>query len=248
MRQQFERINVQGTASVVRAALDEQVDRLLFFSTIAVYGPSGGRVLTEDSPERPESLYARTKLEAEKIVLNASKPGGVQLGTVLRLAAVYGSRVKGNYRRLVLSLARNRFIPIGSGSNRRTLIYDSDVARAALLAIRHPEAAGRIYNVTDGGYHRMQDIIRVICQSLGKKPPHWRLPVRPIRSAAGIMEDAARIAGLSSPISRATINKYTEDLAISGARIKAELGFEPEYDLKKGWSETILEMRRSGEI
>ena len=42
----------------------------------------------------------------------------------LRLGAVYGSRIKGNYERLTHALARNRFIPIGNGLNRRTLIYD----------------------------------------------------------------------------------------------------------------------------
>jgi hypothetical protein len=44
--------------------------------------------------------------------------------TVLRLGAVYSSRIKGNYERLLRALACNRFIAIGSGLNRRTLVYD----------------------------------------------------------------------------------------------------------------------------
>jgi nucleoside-diphosphate-sugar epimerase len=102
------------------------------------------------------------------------------LGTVLRLGAVYGSRIKGNYERLTRALAGNLglgnlgtrsrsfdklrmsglfghvpklpFIPIGNGLNRRTLVYDKDVGRAAALAVSHPAAAGRVFNVTDGGF------------------------------------------------------------------------------------------------
>ncbi len=114
----------------------------------------------------PDTFYAQTKLAAEKIVLNARGADGQPLGTVLRLCAVYGSRIKGNYERLTHALVRHRFIPIGSGLNRRTLVYDKDVGRAAVLAVSHPAAAGphtnpvgvgagRVFNVTDGTFHTL---------------------------------------------------------------------------------------------
>jgi len=60
---------------------------------------------------------------------------------------------------------------------------------------------------------------------------------------AGLMEDAFRLVGRKSPISRDTIDKYTEDIAVDGSLIQKELGFMPQYDLKTGWEETIREMR-----
>jgi nucleoside-diphosphate-sugar epimerase len=45
------------------------------------------------------------------------------------------------------------------------------------------------------------------------------------------------------PITKAIIDKYTEDIAVDGSLIKRELGFVPEYDLKTGWEETIREMQ-----
>jgi nucleoside-diphosphate-sugar epimerase len=162
---------------------------------------------------------------------------------VLRLGAVYGSRIKGNYERLTHALARHRFIPIGNGSNRRTLIYDQDVASAAVLALQHPGAAGQIFNVSDGEFHTMNHIISTMCQALGRKPPRLSLPVGPVRFAPGIVEDMARLMGRQSPIMRATINKYTEDVAVDSRRVQKELGFMPKYDLKTGWEETIREMR-----
>jgi len=218
------------------------------FSTIAVYGPSDGCVLNEASPTQPDTFYARTKLSAEQIILNARGADGQPLGTVLRLSAVYGSRIKGNYERLTHALSRHRFIPIGSGLNRRTLIYDKDVGRAAVLAISHPAGAGRVFNVTDGEFHTLNEIIESICSALGRKPPRLSLPVGPVRFAAGIVEDLVRLVGRQAQISRATIEKYTEDIAVDSSRIRTELGFKPQYDLRSGWQETVQEMRRMGEL
>jgi nucleoside-diphosphate-sugar epimerase len=246
LREEFRRVNVGGTAAIVEAAIETGVKRIVLFSTIAVYGSENGQVFDECSPTKPETYYARSKLAAEQIVLNARKIDGEPLGTVLRLGAVYGARTKGNYVRMVHALARNRFIPIGNGLNRRTLVYDKDVAVAAVLALEHPAAAGRVYNVTDGTFHTMNEIISAICRSLGRKPPHFSLPVAPVRFAVNTLENGVRLFGCRSLVTSATIDKYTEDIAVEGARVQKELGFVPQYDLDNGWRETIREMRELG--
>lgn len=248
LRPQYERVNVGGTQMVVEAARAAGVRRLVFFSTIAVYGYGRGLLLDEDAPPRPDTFYAETKLAAERIVLAARRADGQPLGAVLRPGAVYGARIKGNYQRLVYALARGRFIPIGDGSNRRTLIYDKDVARAAVLAAEHPHAAGQCFNVSDGQCHALRDIIAAMCLALGRTPPRLSLPVRPARLAAGLAEDVMQRIGRRSPLTRATIDKYTEDVAVSSERIQSQLGFVPQYDLTAGWRETIQEMRQSGDL
>jgi UDP-glucose 4-epimerase len=233
---------------VVEEAVRQGVRRVLLFSTIAIYGDAHQRILTEDAVPHPDTFYAQTKLAAEKIVLEAADSDARPLGVVLRLSAVYGSRIKGNYRRLVESLADGRFVPIGDGHNRRALVYDRDVACAAVLAMRHPAAAGRVYNVSDGQFHTMREIIEAICVALGRTPPRFALPVGPARLGAGVLEDAARMAGRRSPVGRGTIDKYTEDVAVSSQRIQTELGFVPQFDLKRGWQETVDELRRAGDL
>ena len=173
---------------MVKAAIEAGVKRLVFFSTIAVYGNSNGKILTEESPTHPDTFYAKTKLAAERIVLDAKRKDGCPLGTVLRVGAIYGARVKGNYQRLIQALAQGRFIPVGDGRNRRTLIYDCDVGKAALLAAEHPGAAGKIFNVSDGQFHTLKEIIVAICDALGRNPPRFSVPVGPARFMAGLME------------------------------------------------------------
>ena len=248
LREKYERINVGGTARVIEAAIEADVRRVVLFSTIAVHGHASGQVLHEQSPTRPETYYARTKLAAEHIVLNAKRKDGYPLGSVLRLGAVYGSRIKGNYERLTHALARHRFIPIGNGLNRRTLVYDKDIARAAVLAVSHPAAAGRVFNVTDGEFHTLNEIISSICAALGRKPPRLSLPSGIVRSVARAIEGGYHIFGVISPITQGMVDKYTEDIAVNSSLIQKELGFVPQYDLQTGWRETIGEMRRMGHL
>jgi UDP-glucose 4-epimerase len=248
LRKKYERINVGGTATVVDAAVKAGVKRVILASTIAVYGPSDGKMLNEDSVPYPDTFYAQTKLAAEKIVLIASRADGQPLGTVLRFGAVYGSSIKGNYQRLVGALARGRFLAVGDGSNRRSLIYDKDLARAIVLVLSREASLGHIFNVTDCQFHTMKEIVAAMSLALGRIPPRYSLPVRPVRWAARLVEEAARLMGCQSPIVRATIDKYTEDIAVSGDKICRLLGFRPQYDLASGWRETVEDMRRTGEL
>jgi UDP-glucose 4-epimerase len=243
LREKYECVNIGGTATVVEAAIKTGVKRVVLFSTIAVYGLSDGHVLNEMSPTHPDTFYAQTKCAAEQIVLNARGADGQPLGTVLRLGAVYGSRIKGNYERLTHALARHRFIPIGSGLNRRTLVYDKDVGQAVALAVSHPDTAGRVFNVTDGEFHTLNEIIEAICSALGRKSPRFSLPMGPIRIVAGLIEKGANAIGVKAPVTRETVDKYSEDIAVDGSLIQKELGFTPRYNLKAGWEDTIREMR-----
>jgi len=232
--EEYHRINIEGTRKLVRAARSAGVARLVFFSSINVYGGSDpATILNEDSELRPVSWYARTKVEAEKIVL-AGIPS-----VVLRLAAVYGPRMKGNYPRLLNALRRRRFIMVGNGKNRRSLVHVQDVCRAALLAAYHPAALERIYNVTDGEIHSLQEIVEVMRNALGKSGPNISLPANYVRRGVGWFEDVFGLFNRKLPIGRSTIDKLTEDVAVSGDRIKAELGFRPKFDLETGWNQCV---------
>ncbi|HYO91070.1 MAG TPA: NAD-dependent epimerase/dehydratase family protein, partial [Pyrinomonadaceae bacterium] len=84
LKDEYYRVNVEGTRCLARAAREAEVRRLVFFSTINVYGSSQpGQLFDEASPLHPDSLYAETKIEGEKIVRAEAT------AVVLRFAAVY---------------------------------------------------------------------------------------------------------------------------------------------------------------
>jgi UDP-glucose 4-epimerase len=89
----------------------------------------------------------------------------------------------------------------------------------------------------------LNEIIESICSALGRKPPRLSLPVGPTRIVAGLIEKGADTIGIKFPVTRETVDKYTEDIAVDDSLIQQELGFIPQYDLRAGWEETIREMR-----
>ena len=245
---EYWRVNVEGTRNVVEQAVTAGVRRLVYISTATVYGPTDGQVVDESASPRPDTVYSRTKLEGEQVALAAQRADDKPLSVVLRLATVYGPRQKGNFQRLVRALARGRFVPVGDGRNRRTLVYVRDAVEAMLLAADHPKAAGHVFNVTDERVHTMRDILIAICQALGRPVPRLYVPLPVARAGAAGLEYGFALVGRQAPLTRATLDKFVEDAAYSGQCIQTELGFRPAYDLEAGWQETIAELRRSGEL
>ena len=66
----------------------------------------------------------------------------------------------------------------------------------------------------------------------------------PIRTLISLIEKGSHAIGLKPPVTKAIIDKYTEDIAVDGSLIQKGLGFVPQYDLRAGWEETIREMPR----
>lgn len=239
LRTEYWRVNVDGTRNVVQASAAARVQRVVYFSTINVYGPTHGSLVDEDAPLSPQDDYAASKHAAEEIVLQSrDKCSGLPMGLVLRLAAIYGPRMKGNYPRLIRAMTRGHFIPIGSGTNRRTLVYEEDAARAALLAAQAPRSPGCIYNVSDGKVHRLRDILSAISSAIGRPEPRWCLPARPIRCFAAAADRLSFLTRHPLHLTH-TIDKFVEDIAVSADRIQAELGFRPSVSLHEGWKKTL---------
>ena len=239
-------VNVEGTRHVVRAAADAGVRRVVLASTTAVYGPTGDMPATEATAPAPDTWYAETKLEAERVAREIARAGGPQ-AVVLRLSAVYGPRVKGNYRRLLGAIARGRFVAIGPGTNRRSLVSEHDAGRAFALAATHDAAAGGLFNVSDGTPHTIAAILGAMAAAVGRPTPRWRIPVGVARAAAGAIDLARGVIGQRSAL-RAAIDKYVEDAAVEATSVRDVLGFRPELDLAAGWAATAAALRQAGDL
>ncbi len=240
----FRAVNVTGTRNLLKAAAASNAKRIIFFSSIHVYGTTG-RMVDENTPARPVSPYARSKLEAEREVVRVCDSSRNLEYVILRLSAVYGPEMKGNYPRMVRALNRRAFVPVGKGLNRRTMIYFKDVPTAALLAATEVEAAGQVFNVSDGSVYTIREIMDTMCRILNRPRPAFTIPERPALLAASLVDKAISRCG-GEPTVSDKVRRFTEDVAISSRKISEQLGFHPTYSLEAGWSETIAAWRDRG--
>jgi nucleoside-diphosphate-sugar epimerase len=227
----YREVNVLGartTSSVARAL---SVPRFIYYSSTAVYGPTDGRSpVDEHTPVNPIGAYANSKADAEKVILDTLGHSA----TILRLAAVYGPRLKGNYRRLFDAIARGRYLSVGRALNRRTVVFVDDVASAAGIVTRASDTRTHIFNVTDGEVHQLRAIVAAIAAAVGRTPPRVYLPIGAAEVAARLL-DVAAAARLSSTRGTSLLAKYLEDSAVLGGKLQKELGFRPAFDLEHGW-------------
>ena len=233
LKKEYVRINVDGTRNVAEAAGAAGVTRFVHFSTICVYGASTiPELLNESSPINCPTLYSETKAASERIVLDLVP------GVVLRMAAIYGPTMKGNYARLIEAIRRRRFVFIGRGNNRRTLVYLDDAVRAAILAATHSGASGRVFNVSDGHVHTMNDILSAMNAALRRNPhPGLRIPRSLAVGSAVIGDIGLRCLGMRVKL-QPIVEKFLEDMAVDASKIMQELGFQPQVDLLEGWRRT----------
>jgi UDP-glucose 4-epimerase len=246
MRETYHRINVDGTRSLVAAASEAGVRRFVLASTASVYGPVSLPAVEGTKPA-PDSWYAESKLAAEDALFTAHRPGVFET-SALRLSAVYGPRIKGNYQRLLQALSAGRYVALGAGLNRRSLLHEDDAAAAFVEAARHPAAAGRLFNVSDGVPHQIREIVRAICRALGRAEPVWSIPIGPAKAGVHALEQLARLVGRTPPITAATLAKYLEESVIDTSRITSELGFVPRMNLETGWKTTVETLRASSRL
>ena len=229
----YHEVNVGGTRRLLDAVrVDGARSRVVFFSTIKVYGETrAGHTWVETDDLAPDTLYGETKAEAEALVRAYAH------SVVLRVSAVYGPGMKGNYLSLAALLRRGIAWMVGDGQNRRTLVHVEDLARAAVLAAEHPAAEGATFNVTDGQTHTLDEIARAIQRAYGRREGVRYLPAGPVRAVlAGLRRVPVIGSRLPSP---RLVDTLTEAVEVSGALLRERIGFAPRFGLDAGWRDAL---------
>jgi UDP-glucose 4-epimerase len=170
-------VNVQGTVSVLEAARDAGVDKLVYAASSSCYGLADVPT-TEDHPIDPQYPYALSKLQGEQAAFHWHRVYGMPTCSI-RIFNAYGtrSRTSGAYGAVIgvflrQKLAGRPFTVVGDGTQRRDFVYASDVA-AAFLAAARADASGRTWNVGAGAPQSINRLVELL------DGPVEHLPKRP---------------------------------------------------------------------
>lgn len=243
---EFEAANALGTRGLVEACRRAApgLSRFVLVSSIAAGGPGGpDRPLDETDEPRPISAYGRSKLAAERAVLEA---GGGLPATIIRPPNVLGPGSKELER--LFGLLRRRIVPaVGDGRPRTSLIDVDDLVEALLLAAAEPRAAGRTYYVTDGRAYAWPEIMAAAAEELGLGRLRLRVPYAAQMAVAGLSETASRLTGRAPALTREIVRSGREHYWIyDGSRICRELGFRPRFGMRDSVRRLVAESRAGG--
>ena len=236
--EQYMRVNAEGCENLYRACLARNpgVRRIVHVSSLAALGPSvAGRPVREGEERRPVSDYGRSKLAGHRI---AEDYIGRLPITIIDPPAVYGPFDR-DFLSYFVWVKRGLSVMIGRQERWISLIYAKDLARAVLACLENEKAAGNEYIVEDGRPHTWTEVAAEIGRSLRKSPVLLRLPASLAKVACAVSGFVAKCAGKPTLFSRDKLNEILQpSWTCSSAKIRADLGFAPQYPLEKGIEET----------
>ncbi|HEX2100713.1 MAG TPA: NAD-dependent epimerase/dehydratase family protein, partial [Candidatus Synoicihabitans sp.] len=230
----FAAINVAGTRNVLAAAAAAGAARVVYGSTIGVYGASGAEPVHEQTPLQPDSAYGRTKLAAEEVVRGAAP----EITTaIVRITETYGP---GDYRLLKLfrGIARRRFIRIGSGANLHHPIYIDDLVEALRQAAAAPAAVTGPLVVCGPTPLSTDAMIDAVARAVDAAPPRVHWPMAPFQGAATLCERVCVPLGLHPPLHRRRLDFFRKSFAFNGSEARRQLNFTPQVDFETGAQRT----------
>jgi nucleoside-diphosphate-sugar epimerase len=219
--------NVHVTRRLADAAARAGVRRIVFASTVKVYGETtqAGRPFRAGDPAAPQDAYAHSKAEAERVLRELAAERGIE-AVILRLPLTYGAGVKGNFRTLLASVAAGRRLPFRAIDNRRSLLYVGNAAAAIEAAISAPGLSGDALPIADAEVVSTPELVARLARALETEPRLFALPTPFLRGAATLI-------GRNGYATR-----LVDSLEIDALRFRGLTGWTPPYSLEQGLAAT----------
>lgn len=225
-------INHLGTRHL-RAAVQasamwrKELRSLVFTSSVSIYGDRSGLWVDEEMAPFPQTLYGRSKVAAEALLLRASREEGLPT-RVVRLGAVYGPgfgfTMDGPIR------AGRAWLP-GEGRNYVPAIHVDD-AVSALIRVAEAGADGQVYNLSDPNPVTLREFYAEVARLIGGRPPRfWStwIPSYVQTWAAAQGERIQARLGRRPRVTPDTLELYTASVRMKVERMERDLGFAWKY-------------------
>jgi UDP-glucose 4-epimerase len=211
-------INVSGSVNLMQASIEAGVRRFVFASSCAVFGDTQTIPTDENTPLKPISPYAESKLAIERCCRGFDERG--LLGSVvLRFFNVYGPRQGfSEYSGVITQFITrcNTGVPLvvfGDGSQTRDFVNVFDVVEGIVLAMEKQGVEGEVFNIGSGHATRIEDLANAILDLAGSD-------LRIEHKGSRLGDIVASLADIS--------------------KAKRVLGFEPKVGLREGLSPLVM--------
>lgn len=228
--------NEDGTKVICDVAAENGIKRIVFYSSVAVYGIRD-QISTEDMTPEPDGPYGASKLAGEKVLIKWASEDPSRSVVIVRPTLVYGPNNKANMFNLIRQIDSGLYFHLGKAANIKSIAYVENLVKATLFLMERMKPGVAIYNYADEPQLTAKMIGEAIAAALGKKI--WLTIPRSIGFVAGLPFDLViKLTGKNLPISSARIKKLATQTHHSASKIFSE-GFMPQYSTIDGLKKMV---------
>jgi nucleoside-diphosphate-sugar epimerase len=214
----FYKTNIDGIVNILHSLSNSDTPKyFVFISSVSVYGLIQGESINEKAPLLAKDAYGKSKIEAEKIVINWCNEHNV-IYTILRLPLVVGDNPPGNLGSIIKGIKKGYYCNIAGGGAKKSMVLASDIASFILKAAEK----GGTYNLTDGHHPSFNILSKHIAILMGKT----FVPNLP-KFIAIILAKIGDLLGNKSPINSVKLTKITSTLTFDDSKARATFGWDP---------------------
>ncbi|MCX6120424.1 MAG: NAD-dependent epimerase/dehydratase family protein [Ignavibacteriales bacterium] len=237
------RVNEQGTRAILEEASNANIKKLIFYSSVAVYGAQSNT--TEETPPVPNNHYGASKLAAERCVTAWAKENSSRTAIIIRPTVVFGPHSKANIFRLIRQVCDGRFLMVGSGENVKSIAYVRNLVDATIYLKDRCEAGLHIFNYADEPHMQTRELVALIASQAGRKPQRLYVPLLLAEAGGYIFDIVGKLTGIDFPLTAARMKKFTVPTFHQADKIR-DFGFIPRYSIKEGLDENIKWYKAGG--
>jgi UDP-glucose 4-epimerase len=196
-------VNVECPVRWLRAAERVGVGRFVFLSSVKVLGDVSDRPLLPDDPYAPADAYARSKVAAERGLLDSARHSTAV--ALVRPPLVYGPGVGGNFQTLLRVAAGGLPLPLAGARAPRSLLAVQNLVDLLVHLGRSftpvcADAADGIWHASDGEDLGVAELLTVLRQAFGVPRRLFNVPAPLLRAAAAATGRAALYSRLFEPL------------------------------------------------
>ena len=235
---EFFQVNTLGTSNLVKQAIQANVKHFIFISSIGAITTLSDKILTEESVCQPDTPYGKSKLQAEKDLIELATTSDIAW-TILRPTLVYGEGNPGNMERLMKLVQRKLPLPFAALNNRRSFVYVGNLTDAILTIITHPKAANQVFIVSDSEEVSTAQLVRQIADCMELPCSLLPVPLSLLKLMGYLGNSIEILTHKPFILNSSTIDRLSGSLWVDNSKLCYTLDWKPPYTFKQGLEATL---------
>lgn len=229
--------NVEGMRITLRAMERNNVKRIIFFSSVAVYGLNKKNP-DENHPIDPFNHYGKSKWQAEQILQEWHKSHRDWNIDIIRPCVIFGERNRGNVYNLLKQISSGKFAIIGKGENKKSMAYVGNAVVFTKYLIENVTTGYNVFNYTDKPDFTMNELIDHVSKVLNKHIPSTHLPYWLGMFGGYCFDTLAFITRKKFAISSVRVKKFCATTEFDSTKAHS-CGFKAPFTLNEGLAKTL---------